>query len=172
MAIIHVRSDKKSFYLIIVHLLSESSIRWSKTVWTSPFFFILLRYTRAVISQTCRNIFLHVEVLWNIWSTHWYLLLYSIIDITSKNRNYWQEMDANNTNIFKISNIVAFSDSLFIALIGAFMVQHDKVTHRCHSQDYLQSLQPLPFVNTFILISAKRWILFLKSLRKICSDFF
>lgn len=75
-----------------------------------PFSFSSRCFIRMVPLPSCRNMFSHLEVLWKSWSTQWYLLLYSITDITPKNRDCGREMDATTLiYLIKINNIVASS---------------------------------------------------------------
>lgn len=163
-----MRSDKRA-HLIFVFFLWESSSRWNKTVgpYLSFLFHPAERFTRAVPLPSS------AEVLWNIWSTHWYLLLYSII-ITSKNRNCCQEIDANNFYIFnKISNIIAFFNYLFIALREGLICGRKLYSHIQMSFTRLFLKSPASwYLSTFSSwCPPKDEFHFLKSLRKVCSVF-
>ena len=91
----------------------------------------------------------------------WYLLRYSILNITSKNRNYCQEIDANNPYIFnEISDTTAFLTYPLTALIealsatawsGRVQVSHTRLS---------AGSRLLIFVNSFRVISTKRYIAF------------
>ena len=125
-----------------------------------PFSFSSRCFTRMVRLPSCRNTFSPLEVLWKSWSTHWYLLLYSVTDITPQNRDCCREMDATTlTYLIKINEHCCLCNSLFLVLLGAFVVEHFKVIHTCHWLFSVSSL--LILVNVAILIFPQRWILLL-----------